>query len=128
MGILPSLELYQDIHYPLNRWDFFYLSVVLKSYLESGAEDLVVHSQDDEADILFTIKAEQQIKMYEEVFAIAERFSDDEMRRGKSLKKLKRQARESEKQWQERTKQRGWAKRELEQEKAMREKQQDGNE
>ena len=89
---------------------------------------MVVHSQDDEADILFTIKAEQQIKMYEEVFAIAERFSDDEMRRGKSLKKLKRQARESEKQWQERTKQRGWAKRELEQEKAMREKQQDGNE
>ena len=128
MGILPSLELYQDIHYPLNRWDFFYLSVVLKSHLESGAEDLVIHSQDDEADILFTIKAEQQIKMYEEVFAIAERFSDDEMRRGKSLKKLKRQARESEKQWQERTKRPGWAKRELEQEKAMREKQQNGNE
>ena len=128
MGILPSLELYQDIHYPLNRWDFFYLSVVLKSYLESGAEDLVIHSQDDEADILFTIKAEQQLKMYEEVFAIAERFSDDEMRRGKSIKNLKRQARESEKQWQERTKQRGWAKRELEQEKAMRGKQQDGNE
>ena len=118
----------QECVYELNRWDVFFLEVVLKSYLESGSEDLIVYNEDDEDDVLFTIKAEQQMHMYEEVFAIAESFSGDQLRRGRSLQKLKRQAREAEKQWQERTKRPGWAKRELEQEKVMREKQQDGNE